>query len=161
LRVLGPDPAEDASPAWAPDGSAVYFVSDRSGTDQIWRAGLGGSSPVQVSSDAAAAVTCGPSACPILGRPAASPGGTELAFARATADSRSRVVILDLGSGVERLLSEGEDIEPSWSPDGSEIAVMSVAYGDPEVVVRDVSTGAIRRRLTEVAGIDGAPSYGR
>jgi acylaminoacyl-peptidase len=31
-------PASD--PAWAPDGSAVYFLSARSGSTQVWRAGI-------------------------------------------------------------------------------------------------------------------------
>lgn len=37
LTVLTDDPANDWMPAWAPDGSAVVFVSDRDGSDALYR----------------------------------------------------------------------------------------------------------------------------
>lgn len=30
-------PENDGSPEWAPDGSAIYFLSSRSGSNQVWR----------------------------------------------------------------------------------------------------------------------------
>ncbi len=41
LRRLTTDPASDFNPRWAPDGSAVYFLSSRSGSSQVWRLGIG------------------------------------------------------------------------------------------------------------------------
>jgi dipeptidyl aminopeptidase/acylaminoacyl peptidase len=37
LRQLTTDPASDTSAVWAPDGRAVYFLSSRSGSSQVWR----------------------------------------------------------------------------------------------------------------------------
>src|SRR3990172_124817 len=34
-------PASDRQPAWTPDGSALVFTSDRSGTFDLWRVGVG------------------------------------------------------------------------------------------------------------------------
>jgi dipeptidyl aminopeptidase/acylaminoacyl peptidase len=33
-------PANDSSPRWAPDGHTLYFLSNRSGTSQVWRLDL-------------------------------------------------------------------------------------------------------------------------
>ncbi|MCU0975505.1 MAG: S9 family peptidase [Steroidobacteraceae bacterium] len=41
--------ANDQSPRWAPSGDALYFLSARSGTQQVWRLSLGGGEPVQVT----------------------------------------------------------------------------------------------------------------
>lgn len=37
LRQLTSHEAGDGSPAWSPDGRWVYFLSSRSGSDQVWR----------------------------------------------------------------------------------------------------------------------------
>ncbi|MEE2740557.1 MAG: S9 family peptidase [Pseudomonadota bacterium] len=39
----------EASPVFSPDGSALYFQSDASGDDQLWRVALSGGDPVQIS----------------------------------------------------------------------------------------------------------------
>ena len=36
-RRLTTHPDSDASPQWAPDGSAVYFLSTRGGSSQVWQ----------------------------------------------------------------------------------------------------------------------------
>ena len=42
--------APAGSPAWAPDGRSVYFLSSRSGSAQVWRVGVGGKdAPLQVT----------------------------------------------------------------------------------------------------------------
>ncbi|MDO7834597.1 S9 family peptidase [Sphingobium sp. HBC34] len=48
LIASRPDKNESA-PAFSPDGSALYFQSDASGDDQLWRVALDGGDPVQVS----------------------------------------------------------------------------------------------------------------
>ena len=52
LRQLTTDPASDDNPRWAPDGQSLYFLSSRSGSNQVWRlpVGAGGAGePVQVT----------------------------------------------------------------------------------------------------------------
>lgn len=49
LRRLTRDPEADFSPRWAPDGSAIWFLSTRSGSSQIWRLELDGGDPQQVT----------------------------------------------------------------------------------------------------------------
>ncbi|HEX9670050.1 MAG TPA: S9 family peptidase [Thermoanaerobaculia bacterium] len=49
LRRLTDHAENDTSSAWAPDGAAVYFLSPRSGSSQVWRVAAGGGEPVQVT----------------------------------------------------------------------------------------------------------------
>ena len=48
-RVLALNAANDSSPRWAPDSRAIYFLSTRSGSSQVWRLALGDKEPVQVT----------------------------------------------------------------------------------------------------------------
>jgi dipeptidyl aminopeptidase/acylaminoacyl peptidase len=48
-RVLALNAANDLSPRWAPDSRAIYFLSTRSGTSQVWKLALGDKEPVQVT----------------------------------------------------------------------------------------------------------------
>jgi dipeptidyl aminopeptidase/acylaminoacyl peptidase len=48
-RRLTRHPENDTSPAWSPDGSAVLFLSTRSGTSQVWRIPIGGGEAEQVT----------------------------------------------------------------------------------------------------------------
>ena len=48
-RKLTTHEANDTSPRWAPDGKTLYFLSARSGSQQVWRLSLDGGEPVQVT----------------------------------------------------------------------------------------------------------------
>jgi len=160
--ALAPDAADDAAPAFSADGAAVFFGSARGGSYQLWRVNADGTGAAQVTHDATAALGCGAGACPIVGGPAPSPDGRSLAFVRDQGGA-SRLVVLDLESGVERVLvADQNDNEPAWSPDATRLAMMeSSSYGDPEIVLRDAATGAFVRRLTASPGLDGAPAFAR
>lgn len=49
LRRLTNHPASDTSPVWAPDGKAVFFLSSRSGSSQVWRVPVDGGEPQPVT----------------------------------------------------------------------------------------------------------------
>ena len=48
-RRLTSHPASDVSPVWSPDGAAVFFLSSRSGSMQVWRHPVGGGEAAQVT----------------------------------------------------------------------------------------------------------------
>jgi dipeptidyl aminopeptidase/acylaminoacyl peptidase len=50
LRQLTTHPARDASPLWSPDGSAIFFLSNRTGSSQVWKIPVTGGEAVQVTS---------------------------------------------------------------------------------------------------------------
>ncbi len=45
LVQLTNDPASDDSPRWAPDGQSLYFLSSRSGSNQVWKLPMGAKGP--------------------------------------------------------------------------------------------------------------------
>ncbi len=68
LRPLTTHPAGEFNARWAPDGSAVYFLSTRSGSSQVWRIATAGGEAQQVT------------ALPLdVGSLAVSPDGSRLA----------------------------------------------------------------------------------
>jgi dipeptidyl aminopeptidase/acylaminoacyl peptidase len=48
-RRLTDAKANDSSPRWAPEGATLYFLSTRSGTQQVWRMSAAGGEPQKVS----------------------------------------------------------------------------------------------------------------
>ncbi len=51
LRRLTNHPEGDSNPRWLPDGSAILFVSTRSGSSQVWRIPIDGGEAVQVTEE--------------------------------------------------------------------------------------------------------------
>ena len=49
VRQLTDHTSNNASPAWSADGAAIYFLSDRSGTQQVWRMAADGSHPERIT----------------------------------------------------------------------------------------------------------------
>jgi dipeptidyl aminopeptidase/acylaminoacyl peptidase len=49
LRQLTTDPAGDFNPCWSGDGKAIYFLSTRSKSSQVWRIAVDGGKAVQVT----------------------------------------------------------------------------------------------------------------
>jgi len=91
VRRLTTHPAAEFNPRWAPDGSAVYFLSTRSGSSQVWRIQLTGGEAQQVTD------------LPLdVGSMALSPEGTHLAVSMEVFPSCP-----DLACTVRRL-EEGE-----------------------------------------------------
>ena len=49
LRRMTTDAASDFSPRWSPDGKAIYFLSTRSGSSQVWKIPANGGEATQVT----------------------------------------------------------------------------------------------------------------
>ncbi len=50
LRRMTTDPASDTTPRWSPDGKAIYFLSSRSGSSQVWKLPASGGEASRVTS---------------------------------------------------------------------------------------------------------------
>jgi TolB protein len=142
------DPGSDAAPAWAPDGSAIYFVSDRDGPREIYSVPAAGGPALQITTGSS-----------ILGRPAVSPDGKLLAWARPS-PSMGEVVVLELASGALRVVTSLGDTEPAFDPTGTRLAVRSLRYGTtPAVVVVDLADGGHPLRITGDGPPAGTPAF--
>lgn len=105
--TTGASAAFDVAPA-----GRIAFVSDRGGTPRIYVMNADGSGLVRL--------TNGPHAD---SRPAWSPDGRRIAFARAGDSTSCGIHVMNAdGSGLERLTTACGDITPAWSPDGGRIA---------------------------------------
>ncbi len=125
----------DESPRWAPDASAIYFISKRSGSPQIWKLSPAGGAPLQVT-DLPLPVTS----------LQVSPSGKHLAFSTdvfvdckdlACTKARLDAAEADKGSGklYDRLLARHWD---SWS-DGRRSHLFAIPEGGGTPI--DVTAG--------------------
>lgn len=159
--ALAADPANDSGPvfSFSAQGDFVYFSSSRSGAYEVWRvpvsaAGAATGPPQQVTSGSN-----------LIGRPTVSADGRLLAYTNATGTAFPKVVVRDLTTGVERVLSDQIDMEPAFAGAGSSlIAVRTSRYASdlaPSIVLLDVATGALIQRLTDGAATAGTPAFPR
>src|ERR1035437_4431525 len=116
LTRVSPDDGHSYSqPAISPDGGFVAYVSNRSGTDQLWLQQVGGGDPIQLThSDNAVA------------SPAFFPDGKRILYITTSADSRKGTIelISALGGAPSVLIECGwmMNYDPILSPDGRHAA---------------------------------------
>ena len=148
-RRLTADEGRDGGPVFAPDGKHIYFVSNRSGSFEIWRMTRDGAQQAPVTQGAA-----------IIGRPAPTADGQALAYARSLpGDASSEIVRLTLGSRAIEVLVEADASEPALSADGRWLAFATRRYGDPDLALVELGTGGAAQRLTSDPNLEGAPCF--
>lgn len=116
-RRVTDDPFVDFDPAFSRDGKKLAYVSDRTGSAQIWIRDLASGSERLLPSAASPAML------------AWSPDGKRIAFrdqALATLVAPAKLKIIDVETGA---LTDVEGLDggsrPAWSPDGRRIAALT------------------------------------
>jgi len=146
------NPTFDLDPQWSPDGDMIVFhrvsviyIMNADGSDQT-------------------GLTDG-NAQDFL--PTWSPDGTKIAFA-STRDGNSEIYIMNAdGSDQTRLTfvlpsvpsaTDGQDLWPSWSPDGTKIAFASTRDDNDEIYIMNAD-GSDQTNISNDPGFDNLPDW--
>lgn len=135
----------DYAPDWSPDGSRIAF--DRLGDVYMMRADGGDQRLVAPGAN-----------------PSFSPDGRLLAYAGAAPGDAQGIDTVSPDGGVPVRLTTGYDLEPVWSPDGTEIAFIHIASVDVpqsfevEMMKRDGSDVRVVESSVNAESLDWAGS---
>ncbi len=128
--------------------SRLVFETSRDGNAEIYSAAMDGSTPTNLTRDAAADRN-----------PDWSPSGTAIVF---DSDRSGNLEIWSMGAdgaGLARLTNQvRDDRDPVWSPDGTKIAFFSSRDGDYEIFVM-AADGTQVRQLTTNTSLDAHPCW--
>jgi len=127
-------------------GSKIVFVSNKSGSKEVYQCDFDGQGVQQITSLRSISLT------PVL-----SPDGRYLAYTSYTS-GRPTLYIKNLADNkISSVAKNGVSVDPSWR-NGSEVATTLSFEGDQEIyLVRP--DGGITRRLTNSKGIDVSPTF--
>ena len=124
-RELIPSTREDGWPQYSPDGGRIAFLSNRSGSRQIYICDADGANLVRLTS------LEGGVERPY---PGWSPDGRKIVFA-ATAAGNTGLFVVDVQGGSPRRLTfePSTEYHPQWSRDGTWIYFASDRTGEPQI----------------------------
>ena len=128
--------------------SRIVFVSNQSGSHQIYLCNAVGENIQQVTRHRHGAVN-----------PTLSPDASLLAFT-SYRSGFPEVVLMDLGGGMERVVTDtpGNNFGAAFAPDGRHLAMVMSFLGNPEIFVTDLGTNSAGC-LTESVGVPGSPDW--
>ena len=107
VRALTRLPGNETQPTWSPDGQVVAFVTEISGSKDVWVKRIGGGDALQVTKDSFDNFD-----------PDWSPDGNSIVF-RSNRKNEGLYIIPPLGGDATRICNFG--YRPKWSPDGKKI----------------------------------------
>ena len=127
-------------PVFTPDGKKIYFVSDRSGSPQIYRISLSGGTAQRITFNGINNTS-----------PALSPDGNLMAFI-SKFDGKCQLMLLDFTSGKITSLTDSKfDSKPSFAPNGKLILYTTRVQGKDSM--------AINREILMTTTLDGVTRF--
>ncbi|ARP85581.1 Tol-Pal system beta propeller repeat protein TolB [Bordetella genomosp. 9] len=148
LRRVTRSPGIDTEPTFTPDGRSIIFTSDRSGGPQIYQVGLDGGEARRLTFNGSYNVS-----------PRISPDGSTLVYV-ARRDGAFRIASLNLSTGTETLLTNGNDDQsPSFAPNGMQVLYAAI-QGGRNVLAVVSSDGRVRQTLSVLNGQINEPTWG-
>lgn len=160
-RIGFSDIGDEADPSWSSDGKKITFWSTRINARHldIYTMNVDGSD-VRLLGTNLTAVDDSPSYSPDGAKILFNTNGCAGDLDAANGYDQEICVMNTDGTGQVKLTDNGvKDINPRWSPDGTQIVFESYRDGNAEIYVMDAD-GSNQRRLTNDAGIDMLPDWG-
>ena len=143
-RVTTGQGTDNTSPTPSPDGRRFVFMSGRTGHPELYITDADGAN-AQVLTDYEQ------SEKNFRADPDWSPDGRLIAYSERTRDHFQIRTVLATGSTPKYLTSDGENEQPSWSPDSRHLVFTSTRTGVRQLWILDSESGRIRQ-LTSSAG---------
>jgi Tol biopolymer transport system component len=137
---------------YSPDGKKIAFISDRSGSFEVWVSKSDGLEPVQITDFRG----------PMVGSPRWSPDGRWIAF-DARRDGHAAIFIVSAAGGAPRQLEQNsfEERMPSWSRDGKWIYFCSNRGGTVQLWKAPETAGPAVRVSRRIAFTSSESADGR
>jgi Tol biopolymer transport system component len=130
-------------PSLSPDGQTVYFSSKRSGGFEIYSIDVSGDGLQRLTREIGS-----------LYAPELSPGGDLILFT----NHGSGLWVMKPDGDNPRPLTFRDDIDPTWSPDGSMIAFASSRNGERQLYVANAD-GSNVRQVTDLNNMGGRSTW--
>jgi TolB protein len=147
LTRITTSPAIDTEPSWLPDGKRLVFTSDRGGGPQIYMADSDGRDTKRLTFEGR-----------YNARPVVAPDGKTMAMVTQE-DTSYRIAVMDLASGVLRVLTDGRlDESPSFAPNSSQL-LYATEFGGRGVLAAVSVDGRVRQRLALTDGDVREPAW--
>jgi TolB protein len=133
------------SPAWAPDGQSLAYVSFEGRLSSIYVQDVKTQQDIATQQRHLVSAHAG-----VNQAPAWSPDGKKLALTLSTRDGNLDVYVMNLATqALTRITDDpGIDTEPEWSKDGQSLYFTSDRAGGPQIYKIALSPGSRPRRLT-------------
>jgi imidazolonepropionase-like amidohydrolase/Tol biopolymer transport system component len=134
----------DSQPRFSPSGDRIAFISDRSGSDNLWVMRADGTRPQQISHERGA----------VLNSPTWSPDEARIAVRRSTSQRTGELWVYALRDSARadngRALTDAESLidaqGPTYAPDGSSIYVASP--------FKEGGSRSLRRETWQIGRVD-------
>ncbi len=139
----------DTSPAWSPTARQIAFVSDRSGTPQVWMMDVDGSNIRRLVDRGGHCDS-----------PSWSPDGSYVLYSwQAPRRYKHDIFVVEVVSGnlLQLTSGRGSNENPHWSPDGRHVAFQSDRSGTKQIFVMNLN-GNHLKQLTAY-GINESPAW--
>lgn len=130
-------------PSLSPDGTTVYFSSRRSGGFEIYSIDINGNNLQRLTREIGS-----------LYAPELSPNGEWIVFA----NNGNGLWLMRPDGKNPRPLTDRDDIDPTWSPDGSMIAFASSRAGERQLFVMNAD-GTNIRQVTNLDNMGGRSTW--
>jgi TolB protein len=128
--------------------SKIFFVSNRSGTKEIWEMDYDGANQKQLTHTGSISLS-----------PHVSPDGTRVAFSGVTKEGwQIQMYSLELNRLVNFPHFPGDNYSPAWSSDGQKLAFSSSRTGNTEIYTVSSAGGGLSK-LTDNRGPDVSPTW--